>query len=345
MFRQAKIRLGNFRMDRKQPSSARPSPASRKTARSPTTTRESHSYSPITILGKGAFGVVYSAKSPNGSLVAVKKVLQDPRYKNRELDILKLVKNKYCVGLRTAFKTAGKSADEVYLNIVMDYLPITLNQFARSYRKNRRFPPLFYVKLFAYEMFSGLAYLHSQGITHRDIKPENVLVDTETGELKICDFGSAKMLKSDEPSVSYIASRFYRAPELVLGCTHYTSAIDVWAGGCVVAEMLMAGIPLFAGHSSCGQIGSIVKVIGPPTEADLASFEHDKSVNITGQQVTPLNSVLPKHTPDDLRNLLASIFVYDPAKRPTAEQILQHPCFVELLDNQRRMPNGKKLPI
>ena len=115
MFRQAKIRLGNFRMDRKQPSSARPSPASRKTARSPTTTRESHSYSPITILGKGAFGVVYSARTPDGSVVAVKKVLLDPRYKNRELEMMRLIHNRYCINLRNAFKTQGKKPRQIGL--------------------------------------------------------------------------------------------------------------------------------------------------------------------------------------------------------------------------------------
>ena len=345
MFHPSKLRLNHFHLQSTAALTTRTKPSGRKPMVARSTARAGTEYKPVKVLGKGAFGVVYCARSPNGTLVAIKKVLQDPHYKNRELDILKLLRNKYCISLKNSFKTSGKTPREVYLNIVMDYLPTSLHQFVMGYRQSRKFPPIFYVRLFAFQLFAGLAYLHSEGITHRDIKPENVLVDPETGGLKICDFGSAKMLRQDESSVAYIASRYYRAPELVLGCTHYTSAIDIWAAGCVVAEMLTSGMPLFVGNSSIGQLTAIVKVLGPPSREDLGSFEWDRSIRITGQKTTTLAAALPKHTPADLLNLLSMIFVYDPAKRPTAQQILGHPCFDELFDPSKKLPNGRKIPI
>lgn len=85
--------------------------------------------------------------------------------------------------------------------------------------------PMLEVKLYIYQLFRSLAYIHSQGICHRDIKPQNLLLDPSTGVLKLCDFGSAKILVPDEPNVSYICSRYYRAPELIFGATNYTTKI------------------------------------------------------------------------------------------------------------------------
>lgn len=83
------------------------------------------------------------------------------------------------------------------------------------------------VKLYIYQLFRSLAYIHSQGICHRDIKPQNLLLDPATGVLKLCDFGSAKILVENEPNVSYICSRYYRAPELIFGATNYTTKIGI----------------------------------------------------------------------------------------------------------------------
>ena len=117
-------------------------------------------------------------------------------------------------------------------------------------------------------MFKGLAYLHSLGICHRDIKPQNILIDPKTHIIKICDFGSAKRLSPDEPNVSYICSRYYRAPELIFGATHYTVAVDVWSTACVVAEML-TGNSLFPGANNVDQMVEIIKVLGTPTAEEV----------------------------------------------------------------------------
>lgn len=101
--------------------------------------------------------------------------------------------------------------------------------------------PILEVKLYIYQLFRSLAYIHSQGICHRDIKPQNLLLDPASGVLKLCDFGSAKILVENEPNVSYICSRYYRAPELIFGATNYTTKIGMYKfPPCALNSILIA---------------------------------------------------------------------------------------------------------
>ena len=120
------------------------------------------------------------------------------------------------------------------------------------------------VKVYAYQIIRSLAHLHASGVCHRDIKPQNFLVDTDQHVMKLCDFGSAKRLVRGESNVSYICSRYYRAPELIFGATDYKTAIDVWSAGCVIAEIIL-GQPLFPGESGVDQLVEIIKVLGTPS--------------------------------------------------------------------------------
>lgn len=168
------------------------------------------------------------------------------------------------VKLRHAFYTTEDSADQVYLNLVMEFLPETLSKTIRYHRKSKQpFPPL-QIKVYSYQMFRALAFLLGIGICHRDIKPQNILTDPNANILKICDFGSAKKLIKGEPNVAYICSRYYRAPELIFGATEYFNSIDIWSIACVIAEMVL-GEPLFPGESAVDQLVEIIKVLGTPT--------------------------------------------------------------------------------
>jgi glycogen synthase kinase 3 beta len=111
-----------------------------------------------------------------------------------------------------------------------------------------------------------------------------------------------------------------------------------------VAELLSAGVPLFEGRSATDQMTAIVKVLGQPSRRDLAVLPRSPSVSTVGKQIWTLESALPTYTPSDVLGLLGSIFVYDPAKRPTAREILQHHCFDELFRPGRILPNGHPIP-
>lgn len=121
--------------------------------------------------------------------------------------------------------TRQPKKDEVYLNLVLEYVPETVYRASRHYAKLKQTMPMAYIKLYMYQLMRSLAYIHSVGICHRDIKPQNLLLNPPTGVLKLCDFGSAKILIEGEPNVSYICSRYYRAPELIFGATNYTTNI------------------------------------------------------------------------------------------------------------------------
>ena len=151
--------------------------------------QSSHTYSLIKPTGNGAFGMVYKAKdNQNGKIVAIKKVFQDQRYKNRELSIFKELKHVNCCYLYDYFyTTASDNPDEEYLNLIMEYMPETLYREVRNYSKQKKSLPLILIKLYSYQIIRGLGYLHALGICHRDMKPQNILTDPNTHELKICD--------------------------------------------------------------------------------------------------------------------------------------------------------------
>jgi glycogen synthase kinase 3 beta len=302
-------------------------------------------YNADKVIGNGSFGVVYQATiAETGETVAIKKVFQDRRYKNRELQIMKELHHPNVISVRHAFYTTGDNADELYLNVVMDYIPETVYRVVKHYNRMRQPVPILLVKLYAYQIMRSLAYIHPLGICHRDIKPQNLLVDTTKHILKLCDFGSAKKLVPGEPNVSYICSRYYRAPELIFGSTDYSPALDVWSAGCVVAELLL-GQPLFPGESGVDQLVEIIKVLGTPTREQI----QDMNPNYTEFRFPqirqhPWNRVFRAKTPTDAIDFVATLLVYSPQLRPKPLTALLHPFFDQLRDETCRLPNGDPLP-
>lgn len=302
-------------------------------------------YTSNKVAGNGTFGVVYQAVIPEtNEIVAVKKVLQDSRYKNRELEILKELHHPNIVDLRHSFFTPGSSPNELYLNLVMEFLPNTLYHYARTFHRSREPMPLLLIKVYAFQLLRSLGCCHSQGICHRDIKPQNLLVDPQTHRLALCDFGSAKKLVRGEPNIAYICSRYYRAPELCLGATEYTTAVDIWSTGCVIAELFL-GCPLFPGENAVDQIVEIVKVLGKPSREMIFEMNCKENANkLPDMRGTPWNRVMRGKAPPEAIGFLESLLVYSPNRRPTAMQALQHPFFDELKRKELRLPDGVPVP-
>ena len=303
-------------------------------------------YNADKVVGNGTFGVVYQATvAETGETVAIKKVFQDKRYKNRELQIMKELRHPNVVALRHAFYTTGDKPEELYLNLVMDFMPESLYRVIKHYTRMRQPMPALLVKLYSYQILRSLGYIHAAGVCHRDIKPQNLLVDTQRHTLKLCDFGSAKRLVRGEPNVSYICSRYYRAPELIFGATDYTPAIDVWSAGCVIAEVLL-GKPLFPGESAVDQLVEIIKVLGTPSKEQILQMNPNYTeFRFPEIRQQPWSKVFGTKTARDLVDFVASILVYAPQLRPNAYQALMHPFFDQLRDPNTRLPNGDEMPV
>jgi glycogen synthase kinase 3 beta len=182
-----------------------------------------------------------------------------------------------------------------------------------------------------YQLARALAHIHGMGICHRDIKPQNLLVDPARQVLKLCDFGSAKLLIPGELNVAYICSRFYRAPELVFGSSDYSTAIDVWSFGCVLAELLL-GSPLFPGSTGVDQLVEIIKVLGTPTKEELKSMNPNyQEFKFPQIRAHPWESMFPGSAPEAV-NLVGRLLTYIPNQRFKAIEACGHEFFDQLRD-------------
>jgi serine/threonine protein kinase len=305
-----------------------------------------YTYTATQVIGSGSFGVVYQATvSETTEIVAIKKVFQDKRYKNRELMIMKELDHPNIIKLRHYFYTPSEKQDEVYLNCVMDFIPDTLSRLIRQYHRTKTQIPKLVVKLYAFQLLKSLNYIHTIGVCHRDIKPQNVLVDPNTHILKLCDFGSAKKLVKGEPNIAYICSRYYRAPELIFGATDYTTQVDVWSTGCVIAEMVL-GQPVFPGESASDQLVEIIKILGTPTKNQIIAMNSEATeFKFPTIKAFPWQKVFKgKIVDDQFIDLINILLVYDPLIRAKPLKALLHPFFDELRDPNTKLLNGKNIP-
>ncbi|CDS42104.1 glycogen synthase kinase 3 beta [Echinococcus multilocularis] len=303
------------------------------------------SYTDIKVIGNGSFGVVYQAcLCDTNEIVAVKKVLQDRRFKNRELQIMRSLDHQNIVKLKYFFYVMGERKEDVYLNLVLEFVPETVYRVARRYTRQKETIPMIFAKLYMYQLFRSLAYIHSKGICHRDIKPQNLLLDPSTGVLKLCDFGSAKVLIQGEPNVSYICSRYYRAPELIFGAVNYTCQIDVWSAGCVFAELLL-GQPIFPGESGVDQLVEIIKVLGTPSHEQIRDMNPDyREFKFPQIKAHPWPKVFRAHTSPEAIQLVAKLLDYTASKRLRPLEACLHPFFDELRQEGVALPDKTPLP-
>ncbi|KAF2354266.1 Protein kinase domain [Trinorchestia longiramus] len=281
-------------------------------------------YITLNELGKGTYGsVVLGQRVDTGEKVAIKKMNKkfftwDEAMNLREVKSLKKLSHVNVVKLKEVIR----EKDTLYF--VMEYMRENLYQLMKNSDK------LFsesVVRNMMWQVLQGLAFMHKHGYFHRDMKPENLLC-TGPDIIKIGDFGLAREIRSRPPYTDYVSTRWYRAPEVLLRATNYSSPIDIWAMGAIMAEVYTFR-PLFPGNSEIDQIFKICQVLGTPEKADWPEgYILAKAMNFKFPQFTPMNlsSIVTNASAEALR-LMGDMMMWNPTKRPTAQQCFKYPYF------------------
>lgn len=291
--------------------------------------------------GSGAYGTVVSAldtKKGREKEVAIKKIertFEHPLYAKRtlrEIKILRLLRHENVIDIKTIIKPPNlEKFDEIY--VVCELMETDLGSIIRSEQDLS----IDHIRFFMYQLLRGMKYVHSAGILHRDLKPKNLLVNSNC-DLKICDFG---LSRADIPELydagamtDYVSTRWYRAPEVLLGSENYTTSIDMWAIGCIFAELLTRK-PFLPGIDAENQLKRIVEMVGSP-DADTVSLCGGTNVHLLkGIEVdkdgdTSLFKDKFGDTDPIAKDLLKQMLVFNPFKRISIANALAHPFFEDL---------------
>ncbi|XP_015921945.2 cyclin-dependent kinase-like 4 isoform X2 [Parasteatoda tepidariorum] len=284
-------------------------------------------YEKISKIGEGSYGVVFKCRNrENGQLVAIKKYVEtedDPLIKKialREIRMLKQLKHPNLVNLIEVFRRKRK------LHMVFEYCEHTVLDILEKHPNG---VPASLTKRILWQTLQAINFCHQHNCIHRDVKPENILL-TRDGIVKLCDFGFARNLSPGENYTDYVATRWYRAPELLVGDTHYGPEVDVWAIGCVAAE-LIRGEALWPGKSDVDQLYLIRRTLGELTQRHLQIFKKNdffNGVSIPDVDVREaLESRLPHNITADELDFLKKCLDKDPEKRYNCEQLFRHSYF------------------
>jgi len=286
-------------------------------------------YAKIEKVGEGTYGVVYKARDVGtNEIVALKKIRLEaedegvPSTAIREISLLKELKDDNIVKLLDIVHADQK------LYLVFEFLDVDLKRYMETGNQNRTPITLDIVKKFTYQLNAGLLYCHSHRILHRDLKPQNLLID-KRDNLKLADFGLARAFGIPMRTYTHeVVTLWYRAPEVLLGSRHYSTAIDMWSVGCIFAEMAMQGSPLFPGDSEIDQIFKIFRILGTPGEEVWPGVSGLPDYKPTFPQWSQQDITRVVTTLDELAiDMLKRTLVYDSAKRISAKRALIHPYF------------------
>ncbi|KAG1824656.1 kinase-like domain-containing protein [Suillus subaureus] len=286
-------------------------------------------YAKIEKVGEGTYGVVYKARDvTTNQIVALKKIRLEaedegvPSTAIREISLLKELKDDNIVRLLDIVHAEQK------LYLVFEFLDVDLKRYMENANTSGTPIPIGIVKRFTHQLNAGLLYCHSHRILHRDLKPQNLLIDKKNN-LKLADFGLARAFGIPMRTYTHeVVTLWYRAPEVLLGSRHYSTAIDMWSVGCIFAEMVMRGSPLFPGDSEIDQIFKIFRILGTPSEETWPGVTQlpDYKDTFPRWSKQELKSVVPNLDEQGL-DLLAHTLTYDTAKRISAKRALNHPYF------------------
>ncbi|XP_048348044.1 cyclin-dependent kinase 20 [Sphaerodactylus townsendi] len=285
-------------------------------------------YSILGHIGEGAHGIVFKAKNiETGETVALKKValrkLEDgiPNQALREIKALQEIEeNQHVVKLKDVFPHGTGFV------LVFEYMISDLSEVIRNSEQ-----PLTdgQVKGYMLMLLKGVAFCHANAIMHRDLKPANLLISS-TGQLKIADFGLARVFTRDGDRLysHKVATRWYRAPELLYGARKYDEGVDLWAVGCIFAELLNNS-PLFPGENDIEQLCCVLGVLGTPNQniwPEITELPDYNKISFKEKPPVPLEQVVPDASPQAV-HLLKQFLVYPSRLRVRAAQALLHPFF------------------
>lgn len=259
----------------------------------------------------------------SGELVAIKR-MKRKFYSWDECMNLREVKSLRKLNHANVIKLKEVIRENDHLYFIFEYMKENLYQLMRD--RNKLFPESV-IRNIMYQILQGLAFIHKHGFFHRDMKPENLLcMGPEL--VKIADFGLARELRSQPPYTNYVSTRWYRAPEVLLRSSVYSSPIDVWAVGSIMAELYTLR-PLFPGTSEIDEIFKICQVLGTPKKSDWPEgYQLASSMNFRFPQCVPINlKTLIPNASNEAIQLMTEMLNWDPKKRPTASQALKHPYF------------------
>lgn len=305
-------------------------------------------YQDLNPVGSGAFGQVCSAtdterKTADGGelRLAIKKLARPfqsslhAKRTYRELRMLKHMKHENIIELLDCF-TPAKSIQEFHdVYLVSPLMDLDLNNIIKIQKLTDD-----QVKFITYQIMRGLKYIHSAGIIHRDLKPSNMAVN-EDCDLKILDFGLAR--PTDSEMTGYVATRWYRAPEIMLNWMHYKQTVDIWSVGCIMAEMI-TGRALFPGDDQIDQITRVLNLCGTPSNETLNKITSEEAIlyikSLPQMDKKNFQEVFPDASPLAI-DLMEKMLEVDADKRITAEQTLSHPYLAEYADPSDE-PNSRQ---
>jgi serine/threonine protein kinase len=285
-------------------------------------------YPTVAVLGQGAYGKVYKARdTQTGQFIAMKKTLHNferegvPTTVLREICLLRELNHENIVSLKDIVVTERR------LYLIFEFVESDLRKFIHNHEGPIN--PM-EIKRIMYQMLKGICFCHSRRIMHRDLKPENILV-SENATVKIADFGLARAFQIPmRPYTNEVQTLWYRAPELLLGATEYSVAIDMWSAGCILADLIRK-TPLFRSNTEMGQLTEIMKVMGTPSEAvwpGVSQYRNFSSTFPTHHRVD-FHALFPEADPLCI-DLLEKLLVLDPSNRISAKAALTHRYFEEM---------------
>ena len=291
-------------------------------------------YQIIKLIGDGTYGQVYEGINKETNMkVAIKKLKtkmsswEDCILQN-EVRFLRKLNHENIVKLLEVIREQNSDVSYIF-----EYCDCNLFQFIENHRKQKMFISEMKIRNIVYQIICGVKYLHSCNIMHRDLKPENILMIINNNLIKIADFGTAKEIPEykNNSLTDYVCTRWYRAPECTLKSNNYNEKIDVWAIGCIMAELYTLK-PLFPGIDEFDQLNKILKIVGTPEYNEWPegyTLVQKLNIRLPSYNKSNLKQYV-FNANDDAIDFLEFIFQLNPDKRPSCNELLKHPYFTEV---------------